>query len=91
MINLDQLVLFYPTLSQTLFAAPSDYGAISQVLTFSSSVTFQLVNVSIINDDLLEIDEVFTASLTPENAADAARVNLQPDSAEVTILDDDSE
>ena len=91
MINLDQLLLFYPNLSQALFAAPSDYGAISQVLTFSSSVTFQPVNVSIMNDDLLEIDEVFTASLTPENAADAFRVNLQPDSAEVTILDDDSE
>ena len=54
-------------------------------------MTLQTVNVSIMNDDLLEIDEVFTASLTLENTADAARVNLQPDSAEVTILDEDSE
>ena len=54
-------------------------------------MTFQHVNVSIMNDDLLEIDEVFTVSLTLENTADAARVNLQPDSAEVTTLDEDSE
>ena len=82
---------FYPALSHNWSAAPSDYGAVSQVLTFSSSVSLQTVNVSIVNDSLLEIDEVFTASLTLENTADAARVNLQPDSAEVTILDDDSE
>ena len=82
---------FYPTLSHNWFVAPSDYGDISQVLTFSSSVSLQTVNVSIVNDNLLEIDEVFTASLTLENTADAARVNLQPDSAEVTILDEDSE
>ena len=77
---------FYPTLSHNnWFAASSDYGAISQVLTFSSSVTLRTVNVSIVDDDLLEIDEVFTASLTLENTADAAH------SAEVTLLDEDSE
>ena len=90
MTNLD-LSMTYPALSHIWFADPADYGAISQVLTFSSSMILQLVNVSIVNDDLLEIDEVFTASLALVNAADAARVILQPNSAEVTILDEDSE
>ena len=55
-------------------------------------MTLQTVNVNIVNDTLLEIDEVFSASLALVNPADdAARVNLQPDSADVTILDDDGE
>lgn len=54
-------------------------------------MSLQTVNVSIVDDNLLEIDEIFRASLAPENAAGAAQVILQPDSAEVTILDEDSE
>ena len=78
-------------ISQNWFAAPLDYTTISQVLTFSSSVSLQTVNVSIVDDNLLEIDEIFTASLALENAADAARVILHPNSTEVTILDEDGE
>ena len=52
-------------------------------------MTVQPVNVNIVNDDLLEIDEVFSASLTLENPVIDARVQLLPDSAEVTILDED--
>ena len=93
MIKLDLCMShkFYPSLSHIWFADSADYGAISQDLTFSNSMTFQLVNVSIVNDDLLEIDEVFIELLALVNAADAARVNLQPNSTEVTILDEDSE
>ena len=54
-------------------------------------MTLQTVNVNIINDDFLEINEVFSASLALVNADDAARVDLQPDSANITILDDDGE
>ena len=52
-------------------------------------MTVQPVNVNIVNDDLLEIDEVFSASLTLVNPVIDARVQLLPNSAEVTILDDD--
>ena len=45
----------------------------------------------IVEDDLLEIDEVFTASLELVNAVDADRVVLMPASAPVTIFDDDCE
>ena len=71
--------------------APLDYAAISQVLTFSSSVNLQTVNVNIEDDDLLEIDEVFSASLALENPDTDSRVQLRPDSADVTILDEDGE
>ena len=49
----------------------------------------QPVNVNIVNDDLFEIDEVFSASLTLVNQVIDARVQLLPNSAEVTILDED--
>ena len=52
-------------------------------------MTVQPVNVNIVNDDLLEIDEVFSASLTLVNPVIDARVQLLPNSAEVTILDED--
>ena len=80
-INLPQ---YWPT-------APSDYANISQVLTFSSSVNLQTVNVNIEDDDLLEIDEIFRASLALVNADIDSRVQLQPDLADVTIFDEDGE
>jgi hypothetical protein len=54
-------------------------------------MTLQTVNVTIVDDDLLEIDEVFSASLTLVNPDADARVQLQPDSANVIILDEDGE
>jgi hypothetical protein len=78
-------------LPQNRFTAPSDYAGISQVLTFSSSMTLQTVNVNIVDDDLLEIDEVFSASLALVNPDADERVQLQPDSAIVTIIDEDGE
>ena len=52
-------------------------------------MTVQPVNVNIVNDDLLEIDEVFSASLTFVDPVIGARVQLLPNSAEVIILDED--
>ena len=45
----------------------------------------------IVNDDLVEIDEVFSASLSLVNPAADARIELRPNSAEVTIINDDCE
>ena len=75
------------------YVAPLDYVAVTEVLTFTSTSTEQMVQVTIENDDLLEIDEVFRAMLDHElvNADDVGRVMLTPDVATVTILDDDSE
>ena len=49
------------------------------------------MEVSITNDDLLEINEVFTAMLQLVNDGDFRRVTLQPNEASVTILDEDGE
>ena len=40
--------------------------AVTEVLTFTSTSTEQMVEVTIENDDLLEIDEVFRAMLDHE-------------------------
>ena len=58
-------------------------------MTFSNSSTIQTVQVSIVNDSVLETDEVFTASVSLENPADVSRVELGPFSASITIFDDD--
>ena len=50
----------------------------------------QTVEVTIGNDKLFEIDELFEAMLELVNTNDAGHVLLQPDVAFVTILDDDS-
>ena len=73
------------------YVAPLDYMAATEVLTFSSTSTEQMVEVTIENDELLEIDEVFRAMLELVNASDAGHVQLQPDASTVTILNDDSE
>jgi hypothetical protein len=54
-------------------------------------MTLQTVNVTIVDDNLLEIDELFSASLALVNPDADARVQLRPDSADVTILDEDGE
>ena len=66
--------------------AGSDYTATTEVLTFSNLLTRNAVDVAIQNDNLLEIDEIFTARL---DAEDAQGVVLDPQDATVTILDDD--
>ena len=69
------------------FSAPSDYTSVSQVLTFSSSLTAQFVQVPIVNDSVMELTEVFTASISLENSND--HVELMPNSYSITISDDD--
>ena len=52
----------------------------------------QIVNVTIEDDDLLEIDEIlFSASLALENPDTDSRVQLRPGLAVIIILDEDGE
>ena len=74
--------------------APSDYDALTGFLLgpFSDSVRQLSFNVSIVNDVIPEDDEAFIANLTLLPADQARlrnRVTVQPDSATVTILDDE--
>ena len=88
LINQFIIIINLPTYWLT---APLDYAAISQVLTFSSSMILRTINMTIEDDNLLEIDEAFSASLALENPDADSRVQLQPDSADITILDEDGE
>ena len=49
------------------------------------------MDVTIEDDSLLEIDEVFRATLGLVNSDDSSRVTLSPAEASVTIFDDDRE
>ena len=67
-----------------------DYVAISNLtLCFEVGVSFHLVNVSIVNDDIFEtFQESFSAILTLDSPPLSA-INISPSRAEVTIEDDD--
>ena len=77
-----------------LSIAPGDYGALTSFSLgpFNNSVRQLSFNVSIVNDMIPEGNETFIANLTLLPADQARlrnRVTVQPDSATVTILDDD--
>ena len=77
-----------------LSIAPGDYGALTgfSLGPFNDSVRQLFFNVSIVNDMNPEDDETFIANLTLSPADQARlgnRVTVQPDSATVTILDDE--
>ena len=65
--------------------APGDYDAAVEILIFSASVNRICINVSSVQDDILEEDEDFTLTLTTTDGS----VDLNPDEATVTIIDDD--
>ena len=48
-------------------------------------------NITIINDNLIELDENFTVSIMLESTNFSAGVTLTPDSATVVIVDGDGE
>ena len=74
--------------------APGDYGSLTGCFLgpFNNSVRQLTFSVSIVNDVIPEDDETFIANLALL-PADQARlrnhVTVQPDSATVTILDDE--
>ena len=80
--------------TQSLTIAPGDYGALTgfSLGPFNNSVRQLTFSVPIVNDVIPEDDETFIANLTLLPADQARlrnRVTVQPDSATVTILDDD--
>ena len=77
-----------------LSIAPGDYGALTgfSLGPFNNDVRQLSFNVSIVNDMIPEGTETFIANLTPLPADQARlrnRVSVQPDSATVTILDEE--
>ena len=83
---------YHSLLSSTV--APSDYGTLTsfRLGPFSNSVRQLSFNVSIVNDNIPEDDETFSASLTLDPAAQdrlGSRVTVSPNVATVTIQDND--
>ena len=56
------------------------------IVTFSSGSTSQIVTVMAEEDNVIEDDEMFTLSLTSDDDA----VDVMPESATVTIIDQTS-
>ena len=63
--------------------APADYFAVSEVFTFSMTVDRECVNVTLIEDDILEEPENLLLDLD----TDDPMVILSPEQAEVIIND----
>ena len=59
-------------------------------LSFGPHATEQVVNIGITNDDILEFDENFSSTLVLMLMPPVDRVNLNPDRATITIVDNDS-
>ena len=74
-------------LSIFLFIAAVDYRPLDETLTFSESVTYVTVNVTLLDDNALEGDEDFKAQLSKSSGSN---VVLPMPEAIVTIIDDDS-
>ena len=66
--------------------APFDYTTVTMDLTFNADYTNQIVMIHILGDNVVENTESFTVSLTTGDSA----VMLTPQTATVTIQDDDS-
>ena len=63
--------------------AGADFTGISDVWTFSDTVSMRCVTVSALDDDILEGNQTFFVNLTTSNTD----VILNPAAAEVTITD----
>ena len=59
-------------------------------LVFGPHATEHVVNIEITNDDILEFDENFSSTLVLVLMPPVDRVNLNPDRATITIVDNDS-
>ena len=67
--------------------AEADFTSVTMMVTFSAGESRASVSVPIINDILVEMTEVFTATLS----AVSGNVVIGADTADVTIINDDSE
>ena len=68
----------------TISAAPTDYDETDLDFVFGGDNSIRCVNVSIIDDDILEDTESFYGTLITADSA----VLLNPDRAEVLIIKD---
>ena len=73
-------------ISFSLTVGGSDYTSLFLDLTFNSVTTSRMVTVATSNDTVIEDEETFTLTLTENDDA----VNVMPQSATVTIIDQTS-
>ena len=74
-------------LPATAVGPEADYEAHTIDLTFSERVTTHLVNITIIDDELLEFNETLQSKISLVTVEDG--VTLNPDQATITIINDD--
>ena len=67
-----------------------DYGNISTILMFDSCDKKSCVNISIVDDDVIEDTESFSVLLAETPGLDV-RITLDPVEAEIEIIDNGSE
>ena len=70
-----------------LSKAEEDFTSVTLTTTFLAGETRASVSVPIIDDDMVEMTEIFTGSLS----AVTESVIIGADTADVTIINDDSE
>ena len=70
-----------------LSKAGDDFTSVAMMVTFSAGQSRASVSVPIIDDDVVEMTEIFTGSLS----AVTESVMIGVDTADVTIIDNDSE
>ena len=70
-----------------IFIGPDDFSAIDETLTFTAEVTKVNVSVMVVNDQIREGEERFTADLQLTTSDDSVLIN--PPTTTIVILDDD--
>ena len=65
----------------------TDYNSGPYSVIFPAGITTASLNISINNDNIVEMNETFSLTITPPNDI---IMTVDPDNAVVTILDDDS-
>ena len=66
-----------------------DYGGVDTILTFGACEIKRCVNISIVDDTVREINEVFTYSLRRTASLDS-RISLESVDGGITIVDNDN-
>ena len=78
------------TLIDDILVAGSDYQTLTTALTFNSEVKLIDVNVTILDDDIVEFPEVFLSALAIVTMGPAAPdAILNPGTARITIEDEE--
>ena len=71
-----------------LLAGSSDYTAVSQLVEFDTCEKRGCVNITILEDLVLEVNETFTVTLDSPAGLDP-RISLDPTRGEILIIDND--